>query len=67
MAVSLYRYNAVLPDDKDKFQENKTNQIMTGSGSSVTAASDFEADVLSKDVKGCIDCKNTELLRFVQH
>ena len=31
-------YNAVLSDDKDKFQERETNQIITGSDSSVTAA-----------------------------
>ena len=37
MTVSLYRYNAVLSDDKDRFQESETNQIITGSDSSVTA------------------------------
>ena len=36
--VSLCRYNAVLSDDKDKFQESETNQITTGLDSNVTAA-----------------------------
>ena len=36
MTVSLYRYNAVLSDDEDKFQESETNQIITVSDSSVT-------------------------------
>ena len=38
VTVSLYHYNAVLSDDKDKFQESETNQIITGSDSSVMAA-----------------------------
>ena len=37
--VSLYRCNAILYDDKDKFQENEAVLIVTGLDSSVTAAS----------------------------
>ena len=36
--VSLYRYNAVLADDEDKFKEHEAIQIIAGSDSSVTAA-----------------------------
>ena len=36
--VSSYRYNAVLSDVKDEFEESKTIQIITGSEPSVTAA-----------------------------
>ena len=36
--VSLYRYNAVLSDVKDKLQESEKIQIITGFDSGVTAA-----------------------------
>ena len=39
--VSLYRYNAVLSDVKDQFQESEAIQIITGLDSSVTAANVF--------------------------
>ena len=37
--VSLYFYNAVISDVKDKFQESETIEIITELDSSVTAAS----------------------------
>ena len=37
--MSLYRYNAVLFNIEDKFQESETIQSITGLDSSVTAAS----------------------------
>ena len=36
--MSLYCHNAVLSDDKDKFQVSETNHVIMGSDSSVTAA-----------------------------
>ena len=40
--VSSHRYNVVLSDVKDEFEESKTIQIMTGSDPSVTAANVFD-------------------------
>ena len=39
--MSLYRHNAVHFDDKDKFQESETIQIITGLDPGVTAANSF--------------------------
>ena len=36
--MSLYRYDAVLSDVKDEFQESETIQIVTGLDSSANAA-----------------------------